>query len=66
MDWYISHGAGYALGYAARLGLSDPIKAIDHFARDLRQHWQHKDFGQAYEVKRTKLGLPMTRAGGDQ
>ncbi|MFT3786035.1 MAG: hypothetical protein QM770_07700 [Tepidisphaeraceae bacterium] len=62
-QWYVSHGAGCVVGYAARTGTRQIGDAIHQFMAEVWAYWNERDFDGRYRVERLKLNLPLPEGG---
>jgi hypothetical protein len=63
-EWYVSHGGGCLLGFAAREGIEDFDSILGLFGEKLREYWTGRDFCERYQVERLKLGFDDTADAG--
>ena len=65
VEWYVSHGAGCLVGFAARQGLGEFADAFGSYADAMIEYWQTRCFDDRYRVERIKLGFSPDAEGGD-
>lgn len=56
-EWFVSHGAGCLLSFAARRRLGSFRLAAREYVREMQAYWSRKDFMEAYITKSIKLGF---------
>jgi hypothetical protein len=65
VEWFISHGAGCLVGYAARLNLPNLGDVLRNFLSDAKEYWSKKDFAERYRVERIALGFDDGAEGAE-
>ncbi|NOX60182.1 MAG: replication initiation factor domain-containing protein [Planctomycetes bacterium] len=65
--WYVSHIAGCLVGFAACIGMGDIGKASMELWRAIKDHWDRRDFWEAFAVRSVQLGrAPGERGARDE
>ncbi len=62
-EWYIAHGAGCLVGYAARRNLPCLNEAMRSYMQDAEAYWAQKNFEERYRIERIRLGFDDTELG---